>query len=124
MFVVSSDGRSFGFIQRYALADEPAYVEELSRLCELPPGALSIDYFVGEPDMRGRGLATAMIARASAGADVIVPVVAGNIASWRALERAGFTRVAEGDLEPDNPIDPPLHYVYARRAEGAGELLS
>jgi aminoglycoside 6'-N-acetyltransferase len=88
----------------------------------VPPGAVSIDYLIGEPDMRGRGLAAAMIAWASAGADVIVPVAAGNVGSWRALERAGFTRVAEGDLEPDNPIDPPLHYVYARLAEGPGQL--
>jgi aminoglycoside 6'-N-acetyltransferase len=89
----------------------------------VPPDALSVDYLVGEPDMRGRGLAVAMISRVSAGADVIVPVAAGNVASWRALERAGFVRVAEGDLEPDNPIDPPLHYVYAR-VPGAGELRS
>ena len=39
--------------------------------------------------------------------DVLVPVAAGNRASWRALERAGFTRIAEGPMEPDNPIDPP-----------------
>jgi aminoglycoside 6'-N-acetyltransferase len=38
--------------------------------------------------------------------------VAGNVASWRALEKAGLERVAEGDLTPDNPVDPPLHYVY------------
>jgi RimJ/RimL family protein N-acetyltransferase len=55
--------------------------------------------------------------------EAIVPVAAGNVGSWRALERAGFVRVAEGDLEPDNPVGPPLHYVYARRG-GAGELLS
>jgi aminoglycoside 6'-N-acetyltransferase len=42
---------------------------------------------------------------------VIIPVAAGNRRSWRALEKAGFQRVAEGALEPDNPIDPPLHYI-------------
>jgi aminoglycoside 6'-N-acetyltransferase len=41
-----------------------------------------------------------------------VPVVAGNVASWRALERAGATRYAEGDLAPDNPVDPPAHVVH------------
>jgi len=44
--------------------------------------------------------------------DVIVPVSAGNYASWRTLERAGFQRIAAGDLEPDNPCDPRDHYVY------------
>jgi len=29
-----------------------------------------------------------------------------------ALEKAGLTRVAEGDMAADNPVDPPLHYVY------------
>jgi aminoglycoside 6'-N-acetyltransferase len=115
MFIASANGRAFGFIQRYAFAAEPAYTAELAPLCEVPAGAISIDYLIGEPDMRGRGLGVAMIERLSAGADVIVPVAAGNVASWRALERAGFARVAEGELEPDNPIDPPLHYVYRRR---------
>ena len=45
-------------------------------------------------------------------AGLLVAVVAGNVASWRALEKAGLERVAEGDLTPDNPVDPPLHYVY------------
>ena len=43
---------------------------------------------------------------------IMVAVVAGNRPSWRALERAGFHRVAEGPMEPDNPIDDPLHYLY------------
>jgi aminoglycoside 6'-N-acetyltransferase len=38
-------------------------------------------------------------------------VVAANTASWRALEKAGFRRVASGDLPPDNPVDDPLHHV-------------
>ena len=47
--------------------------------------------------------------------EIVVPVVAGNAASWRALERAGFARIAAGELEPDNPIDPPGHFIYAIR---------
>ena len=35
-----------------------------------------------------------------------------NRASWRALESAGFARVAEGELEPDNPADTRAHVVY------------
>jgi Acetyltransferase (GNAT) domain len=43
---------------------------------------------------------------------VLVAVVAANVASWRALEKAGLKRVAEGPMPPDNPIDDPLHYIY------------
>ena len=90
------------------------YLAELRTVCEVPPGAISIDYLIGEPDLRGHGLGAAMIAAFVAHAvEVIVPVAAGNVASWRALERAGFARIAEGELEPDNPRDRRDHYVYA-----------
>ncbi len=42
---------------------------------------------------------------------IIVPAVVPNRASWRALEKAGFHRVGEGFLSPDNPIDGGAHYV-------------
>lgn len=42
---------------------------------------------------------------------VLVAVVAANTASWRALEKAGLQRIAEGQMSPDNPIDDPLHYI-------------
>jgi aminoglycoside 6'-N-acetyltransferase len=113
-------GRPIGLVQVYAFADEPGSLAELAAICPVPPGALSIDYLIGEPDARGRGLGAAMIAAAVERAfadhpdaqDVLVPVVAGNTASWRALERAGATWYAEGDLTPDNPIDPPAHVVH------------
>ena len=120
VFIASWDGRPTGLIQRYTFADNPGYGAELSHLLSVPPGAFSMDYFIGEPASLRRGCASAMLRRlvddtwavhpgASA---IIVPVVAVNFASWRALERAGFRRVAEGELEPDNPIDPRDHLVY------------
>jgi aminoglycoside 6'-N-acetyltransferase len=48
--------------------------------------------------------------------DVIVPVSAANRASWRALERAGFRRIAEGHLKADNPCDSRDHYHLSRAA--------
>ncbi len=45
-------------------------------------------------------------------AAVLVAVVAANVASWRALEKAGLRRIAEGAMSPDNPVDDPLHYFY------------
>ncbi|WP_336033795.1 GNAT family N-acetyltransferase [Geodermatophilus sp. FMUSA9-8] len=118
-----ADGRPFGLVQRYRIADFPEYVDELTPVVAVPPRALSIDYLIGEPGVRGGGAGAAML-RAFVGeswaaypeADaVLVPVAAGNVASWRALERAGFTRVAEGPLTPDNPVDPPDHVVYLLR---------
>jgi len=120
--VASFDDRPLGLTQRYSLAAYPEYVEELSPVLSVPPGALGIDYLIGDPELRGRGLGAAMIAAFVARSwaafpdanDVIVPVSAANPASWRALERAGFERVAEGELKPDNPRDSRDHYVYRR----------
>ncbi len=118
--IALADGRPFGLIQRYPIADTQEYVDELSAVLPVPPHALSVDYLIGEPAYRGRGLGARMIAAFIDQAwsafpeamDVIVPVSAANEASWRALERAGLRRVAEGELEPDNPIDDRDHVIY------------
>lgn len=118
--VVLLDGRPVGILQRARVADYPEDLAELASLVEVPAGAVMIDYLLAEDAPRGRGLGTRLIAMAVArtwrdhpdAPAVVVAVVAGNRASWRALEKAGFTRVAEGDLAPDNPVDPPLHYLY------------
>ncbi|MBT0770783.1 acetyltransferase [Kineosporia sp. J2-2] len=114
------DAEPFGLIQRSVFADYPEYRDPLARITEVPPGAMSLDYFVAAHERRGQGLGVRMIqlmttktwADHPGATCVIVPVAAGNRRSWRALEKAGFHRVAEGDLEPDNPVDPPLHVVY------------
>jgi aminoglycoside 6'-N-acetyltransferase len=123
LFLVVAADRPVGLIQRYPIAAYAEYAEELAPVVAVPEGALSIDYLIGEPGARGRGLGAAMLRlfaedcwRAHPDADdIVVPVAAGNHASWRALERAGFTRVAEGPLQPDNPVDPPDHVVYRLR---------
>ena len=120
IFIASIGAQPVGLIQRYTFADNPGYAAELASLVDVPPNAWSMDYFVGEPALLRAGLGSAMLAalvratwrdapRATA---VIVPVVEANIASWRALEKAGFRRVAEGPLTPDNPIDDATHVVY------------
>ena len=55
---------------------------------------------------------------------IIVPVNSSNEASWRALLRAGFALLARGELEPDNPIDDPMHEILGlcRPAGGTQEL--
>ncbi|MDT0277279.1 GNAT family N-acetyltransferase [Blastococcus goldschmidtiae] len=126
------EGRVFGLVQVYRFDDEPESLAELSTVCPVPPGALSIDYLVGEPDARGRGLGAGMIAAAVArgfadhpdAGEVLVPVVAANEASWRALERAGGVRYATGELTPDNPVDSREHVVHRfARPQGGGASL-
>ncbi len=120
VYVAEHGGRAFGLIQVYRFDDEPGSRAELSTVCPVPPGALSVDYLIGEPTARGRGLGAAMIAAAVARgfADhpdarvVLVPVAAANEASWRALERAGAPRYATGELAPDNPVDSRDHVVH------------
>jgi aminoglycoside 6'-N-acetyltransferase len=120
VFIVSLGARPIGLLQRYTFADNPGYIGELADLIDAPGAALGIDYLVGESDLLGRGLGSAMI-RAAVDAiwrdhpeapSIIVPVSSANVASWRALERAGFTLAATGWLTPDNPIDDGDHRVY------------
>jgi aminoglycoside 6'-N-acetyltransferase len=120
MYLGVADGEPFGLVQVYRMDVEREYVEELASVCDVPPAALSMDYLVGEPGARGRGLGAALIAAAVArgfadhpdSQDVLVPVALGNERSWRALQRAGATWYAAGEMEPDNPIDPRDHVVH------------
>ena len=113
------DDRPIGLIQYSRYADYPEYLDELATLLEVPDDAVSIDYLIGDPALVGRGFGTAMLAgftdwiwrtdpRPSC---VIVPVNSANTASWRALLAVGFRLVAQGELDPDNPVDAPMHEV-------------
>ena len=127
--VVLLDGRPVGLMQRSVISDYPEDLAEFSAIVDVPDGAVELDYLIGDADLRGRGLGARMIAtivddtwRSYPTAPVVlVAVVAANTASWRALEKAGLRRIAEGPMEPDNPIDDPLHFVYraARRRRPA-----
>ncbi|MFD9949448.1 GNAT family N-acetyltransferase [Nonomuraea sp. NPDC059023] len=133
--LVFLDGRPLGLVQRSRYADYPEYAEELAPILDVPGGAVSIDYLIGDEEQVGKGLGPSMIRAIveSTWADpdatcVIVPVSKANRASWRALEKAGLRRVAEGELEPDNPVDDRDHVIYrldrpagASAVEGDGE---
>lgn len=118
--VVSLEGLPIGLLQRSIIHDYAEDLAEFAALAEVPEGAVELDYLIADPDLRGRGLGARMIAAAvedtwsaHPGAPaVLVAVVAANVASWRALEKAGLRRIAEGAMSPDNPVDDPLHYVY------------
>lgn len=123
-------GDPIGLVQRCTLEDYPEYLGPLRAIVDVPDRTGSLDYLVGVESLIGQGAGSAMIRAAVADTwrafpgmpALIVPVQAGNVASWRALEKAGFVRVGEGDLEPDNPADDPHHVVYRvdRPAGAAG----
>ena len=118
--VVSVDGHPIGLIQRSLIRDYPEDFADFAAIVDVPDGAVELDYLIGDAARRGRGLGARMIAAviedtwsAHPGtAAVLVAVVAANTASWRALERAGLQRIAQGAMTPDNPVDDPLHYLY------------
>lgn len=113
------EGVPVGFVQWYRLADEPEYAAELGRLLPVPPDAWSLDYLVGSAAYRRRGVGTALVRGALDAigpAPVIVPVHAENVASAALLRRTGFSVVAEGELEPDDPARSRHHLVLLRPA--------
>jgi aminoglycoside 6'-N-acetyltransferase len=119
-FLALLDDEPVGLVQRSRLADYQEYLTEFESIVPVPPGAVTVDYLIGDPTRVGAGLGprmiTAMVARTwhdfPQTPAVLVAVVAANRASWRALEKSGATRVGTGPMEPDNPVDDPTHHVY------------
>lgn len=114
------DGEPVGLVQRCRLADYPDYLAEFTAIVDVPDGAVTIDYLIGDQNRVGKGLGAQVIRSIvertwqdmSTAPAVVVAVVAANRASWRALEKAGAVRVGSGDMTPDNPADDPAHHVY------------
>ncbi|UVI36357.1 GNAT family N-acetyltransferase [Brevibacterium spongiae] len=121
-YIVEEDGVPIGLIQRSAIWDYADEQRELINLADVPRGALTIDYFIGEQAATGHGVGTRMIREftelcfrdSPVAPAIIVPVTAVNQASWKALAAAGYERIAEGQLPPDNPSDDGWHVVYRR----------
>lgn len=115
------DGRTVGFLFRYPIHAYVEYVVELTQAgLEVPPGAWSMDYLVGEPTVLGHGVAAAMVRVAAdelwasepTATCIIVPVHADNEPSWRALARAGFSRLpGVFEMEPDVATHDRRHVV-------------
>ena len=144
-WIALHDGTPLGWIQCYALADHPDDAETRALWAVgVDRTAGGIDYLLGDPAHRGRGLGAAMIrafverivfpdhpgwVQVSAG-----PFVA-NEASWRALAKAGFRPLGDYDGgDGDGPcrvmvLDrPPASLARAsassttrRGADGAGD---
>lgn len=102
-WLASVDDGPFGWIQCYAAADY-ADEDEVRQWWGVGAdrSAAGIDYLIGEPDARGQGLGTVMIrsfvtdivfGRHPDWSQACASPFAANIASVRALEKAGFGRV-------------------------------
>lgn len=113
----AGDDEPVGWIQCYeaiAFVDDPDGDEARAWFAAgAPADIIGIDYLVGDPSARGRGLGSRMI-------DAFVTDIvfgrhphwhvvgaspfAGNVASWRALSNAGFVHTATLD-DPDGPMN-------------------
>jgi aminoglycoside 6'-N-acetyltransferase len=125
--VAERRGAPVGLIQRYRMADEADWRRVLAA-ADLPSAAVGIDYLVGDPRDTGRGLGPAIIDafvadtfRSMGDIDAVVAAVQeANRRSWRALEKAGFTRTWAGRIASADPSDGGPVVVYVRtRSPGA-----
>jgi aminoglycoside 6'-N-acetyltransferase len=128
IFVIEIDGSAGGFIQRYLIADEPAWTAVLRVTGTTGwESAFGIDYLIGDPALTGRGIGSAAIRQFTADSfarypqadSVVVDVQQANIASWRALERAGFARFWAGQLDSDDPSDAGPSFLYRKTRDPA-----
>ena len=125
-FLMHMDDSPIGFIKTYHLRDYPQYAAKI----DAEAGWAGIDYFVGEPAARGRGLAREWL-RAFIGAHVfthadVVACVASprpeNLASCGALRSAGFEALRVVAMPGDDP-DEHLHLLHRAAVmdgEGSG----
>jgi RimJ/RimL family protein N-acetyltransferase len=122
-WLATLDGREVGWIQCWPTTGSP---DECARWWELgvDKTAAGIDYLVGDPAGRGKGVGSAMIR------GFVRDVVFGmhpdwtqacadpfeaNTASWKALEKAGFRFVGIVDDK-----DGPCKLMVADRTEASG----
>jgi aminoglycoside 6'-N-acetyltransferase len=97
-WIASVDGRDVGWFDCYATADEPGETAPWWAL-GVDRTAAGIDYLIGNEADRGRGLGAilvrAFVAQVVFGrhpewSQACAAPHAANVASWRALEKAGF----------------------------------
>lgn len=117
-FIIQVEGQPIGLIQRYLLRDYPEWASSLG----LADGA-GIDYLIGEAEFVGHGIGSRAIAaftptvfaRYPGASTVVAAPQQANVASWKALERAGFERTWAGQLDSDDPSDAGPAFVYCLR---------
>jgi aminoglycoside 6'-N-acetyltransferase len=104
-YIVVLDGAPIGMLQTYVVADYPDYAALVGVTDRATAG---VDILVGEEELTGRGLGTAILRRFVAEVVLARPETtavvadpdAANAASLRAFEKAGFRAVGEFVEEP------------------------
>ena len=119
-FTVHLDGRPVGYIQCYRVGDYPEYAKELGE----DPDAWAIDIFIGEDDVRERGVGSRAIERLVEEQIFSRPAVTtclicpdpGNKRAIRAYEKAGFRYVKTVWMQSEKAYE----YVMRRGRDSDG----
>lgn len=106
------DGEPVAWVQCFAAAafldDEDGDEARAWMAAGADPAGGSMDYLIGDPARRGHGLGARILdafvdevafGRHPDWTQMVVSPQRDNVASWRALERAGFRRLADVDLD-------------------------
>jgi aminoglycoside 6'-N-acetyltransferase len=110
-------------IQSYLMRDNPEWERTVAAAVAVAVvAAAGIDYLIGDPTLIGHGLGGEIISRFVSDtwerhpgvSAVVVDVQQANRRSWRALEKAGFSRCWAGMLDSDDPSDEGPSYLYVR----------
>lgn len=122
MFLIHLEGRPIGVIQFYRVQDYADYVAELG---PLPAPAVSIDVFIGEPDLIGKGHGTGLmraflpIAFDRYGLDYcVIGPSKSNVSAIRSYEKVGFRYLKE--YREEDTSDPPHLLLDIRRSDVEG----
>ena len=123
VFVIEVAGRPAGIIERYLVADDPGWARAVAATGAVAGCAAGIDYLIGNLALTGRGYGTGVItaftpmtfARYPEAEAVVAAPQQANVASWRALERAGYRRWWSGRLDSADPGDAGPAYLYGIR---------
>jgi aminoglycoside 6'-N-acetyltransferase len=128
LFLIEADGEPVGFIQRYLMSDNPEWVRSLAATgAEDAARSAGIDYLIGDVALTRKGIGSAAIKefteltlrRYPEAVSLLVDVSQDNVASWRALEHAGYTRCWAGEIESPEPSDEGPSYLYRKRRGSA-----
>ena len=119
MLLIRMDGRPIGVMQSYRVDSYPDYVAELGELAE---PAFSLDLFIGELDLIGKGVGPELLRaflpvafeRYQLDYCVIGPARS-NVAAIRAYEKIGFRYLK--DYREEDTSDPDHMLLDLRRAE-------
>ena len=126
--IVSEQGDPIGWCQWYVCGDYPDHAAGIGAKGD----DVGIDYAIGDPTRRGRGVGTALIValvsyigRRHPNAGIIADPEASNVASRRVLEKNGFQLLGERPVATE-PTKAPMA-IYRRRPEpsrGEGDVLT